>query len=193
MKQCDALIIGGSAGSLEVLFHILPLINTDITFAIIIVLHRRPGNDEILTRLLAFKTKLKVTEIKKKKKIEDGTIYIAPSDYHLLIEKDRTFSLDHSEKINYSRPSIDVTFQSAAEVYKDKLACLLLSGSNIDGIEGLKKVKYFGGKVIIQNPESAAMSFMPLQAELNVNVDKVLSVEMMADYINGLSQTHNSL
>ncbi len=193
MKQCDALIIGGSAGSLDVLFQVLPLINTDITFPIIIVLHRKAGNDDVLTRLLSFKTKMKVTEIEEKEKIREATIYIAPSDYHLLIEKDRTFSLDHSEKVNYSRPSIDVTFQSAAEVYKDKLVCLLLSGSNIDGIEGLKKVKYFGGEVIIQNPESATMPFMPSQAELNVDVDEILPIGMMANYINGLSQTHNSL
>lgn len=193
MKQCDALIIGGSAGSLDVLFQVLPLINTDITFPIIIVLHRKAGNDDVLARLLRFKTKMKVTEIEEKEKIREATIYIAPSDYHLLIEKDRTFSLDHSEKVNYSRPSIDVTFQSAAEVYKDKLVCLLLSGSNIDGIEGLKKVKYFGGEVIIQNPESATMPFMPSQAELNVDVDEILPIGMMANYINGLSQTHNSL
>lgn len=193
MKQCDALIIGGSAGSLDVLFQVLPLINTDITFPIIIVLHRKAGNDDVLARLLRFKTKMKVTEIEEKEKIREATIYIAPSDYHLLIEKDRTFSLDHSEKVNYSRPSIDVTFQSAAEVYKDKLACLLLSGSNIDGIEGLKRVKHFGGEVIIQNPESATMPFMPSQAELNVDVDEILPIGMMANYINGLSQTHNSL
>ncbi|MEO9004291.1 MAG: chemotaxis protein CheB [Ginsengibacter sp.] len=188
MKQCDALIIGGSAGSLDVLFQVLPFIKSDIAFAIIIVLHRKAGNDSILPGLLNFKTKLQVREVEEKEKILAATIYIAPSDYHLLIENDHTFSLDRSEKVNYSRPSIDVTFQSAAEVYKDHLVCLLLSGSNIDGIEGLKRVKYFGGKVIIQNPESAAMPYMPAQAELNVDVDKILPINEMADYINALSQ-----
>lgn len=187
MKKCDALLIGGSAGSLDVLFQILPLIRSDITFAIIIVLHRKAGNDAILPGLLNFKTKLPVREIEEKEKIMAATIYIAPSDYHLLIEKNHTFSLDCSEKVNYSRPSIDVTFQSAAEVYKDQLVCLLLSGANIDGIEGLKSVNHFGGRVFIQNPQSAAMPYMPAQAALNVEVDKILPINEMADYINGLS------
>lgn len=188
MKKCDALIIGGSAGSLDVLFQVLPFIKRDISFAIIIVLHRKAGNDAILPGLLNFKTKLKVREVEEKEKILAATIYIAPSDYHLLIEHDHTFSLDHSEKVNFSRPSIDVTFQSAAEVYKEHLTGLLLSGSNIDGIEGLKLIKYFGGEVVIQNPETAAMPYMPAQAELNVKVDKILLVSEMADYINGLSK-----
>lgn len=188
MKQCDALIIGGSAGSLDVLFQVLPQIKSNITFAIVIVLHRKAGNDNILPELLNFKARLNVKEIEEKEKILPATVFIAPSDYHLLIESNRTFSLVHSEKVNYSRPSIDVTFQSAAEVYKDHLVCLLLSGSNIDGTEGLKSVKYFGGKVMIQNPESAAMPYMPVQAELNVDVDEILHINEIADYINGLYQ-----
>ncbi|HEY5464374.1 MAG TPA: chemotaxis protein CheB [Hanamia sp.] len=189
MKNCDAFIIGGSAGSLDVLLKVLPSINSAISFPIIIVLHRKPGADQLLTDLLSSKTKLLVKEIEEKEKINDASIYIAPSDYHLLIENNQTFSLDNSEKINYSRPSIDVTFQSAAEVYTDKLVCLLLSGSNDDGIEGLKKVKENGGKVIIQNPRSAVVSYMPAQAELKVNIDAILEIEEMADYINQLSES----
>lgn len=186
MKNCEALVIGGSAGSLDVLIKVLPFIAIDITFPIIIVLHRKKGTDSLLSDLLSSKTSLKVKEVEEKEDILPKTIYIAPSDYHLLIEKDITFSLDYSEKVNYSRPSIDVTFQSAAEVYKDKLACLLLSGSNADGVNGLITVKEFGGEIAVQDPKTAQADYMPNQAILKTDVDKILDVEVMADYINRL-------
>jgi two-component system chemotaxis response regulator CheB len=186
MTNCKALVIGGSAGSLDVLLKVLPLIRLDITFSIIIVLHRKQGTDSLLSDLLSTKTKLLVKEIEEKEIILPRTIYIVPSDYHLLIEKDFTFSFDYSEKVNYSRPSIDVTFQSAAEVYKDKLVCLLLSGSNADGVNGLRTVKGFGGEVVVQDPDTAQVAYMPAQAILRASVDSVLQIEIMADYINKL-------
>ncbi|RZK59497.1 MAG: chemotaxis protein CheB [Pedobacter sp.] len=187
MKNCEALVIGGSAGSLDVLIKVLPSIDVDIKFPIIIVLHRKKGTDSLLSDLLSTKTILKVKEAEEKENILPKTIYIVPSDYHLLFEKDLTFSLDYSEKVNYSRPSIDVTFQSAAEVYKDKLVCLLLSGSNADGVNGLTMVKEFGGEVAVQNPKTAQVDYMPNQAILRVNVDEILDIEQMADYINKLN------
>ena len=188
MKHCNAFIIGGSAGSLDVLLKVLPSLDLLLSFPIIIVLHRKPGTDNVLTGLLSSKTKLPVKEVEEKEKINRSTIYIAPSDYHLLIENNKTFSLDASEKVNFSRPSIDVIFQSAAEVYRENLVCLLLSGSNNDGIEGLKKVKENGGTAIIQNPLSAAVSYMPEQAALHVKIDEVLEIEDIAGYINQLSK-----
>lgn len=184
MKGCKALIIGGSAGSLDVLLKVFPDIDKDITFPIVIVVHRKKGTDSLLTDLLAAKTLLKVKEAEEKEMLLAGTIYIAPSDYHLLIEKDFIFSLDTSEKINYSRPSIDVTFHSAAEVYKDKLVCLLLSGSNNDGVNGLIEVKKFGGEILTQDPASAQVDYMPKQAILKAKIDHILRVEEMANYIN---------
>ena len=184
--SCDAFIIGGSAGSLDVLLKILPVIDPNIKFPIIIVIHRKHGSDSLLPDLLSSRTKLIVKEIDEKEKSEAGTVYIAPSDYHLLIEQDRTFSLDYSEKVNYSRPSIDVTFQSAAEVYKEKLCCLLLSGSNADGVNGLKSVKSYGGTALIQDPATAQVSYMPAQAQLHVDIDSVLNIEEISSYINSL-------
>lgn len=186
MKNCAALIIGGSAGSLDVLFKVLPAISTAITFPIIIVVHRKQGTDSLLSNLLATKTLLKVKEVEEKEKVLPGSVYIVPSDYHSLIEKDETFSLDYSEKVNYSRPSIDVTFQSAAEVYQDKLVCLLLSGSNADGVNGLITVKRFGGTTIVQDPRTAQVDYMPAQAILRAKIDEVLPIDEMADYINNL-------
>ncbi len=187
MKKCEAFIIGGSAGSLDVLLKVLPLINAAIRFPIVIVVHRKHGTDSLLPDLLSSRTKLKVKEVDEKEPLIAGTIYIAPSDYHLLIEQDRTFSLDYSEKINYSRPAIDVTFQTAAEVYKEKLACLLLSGSNSDGVNGLKTVKLWGGTALIQDPKTAQVAYMPAQAQANVKIDSVLSIEDIAEFINLLS------
>ena len=186
-SKCDALIIGGSAGSLDVLLKVLPVLNPAIDFPILIVVHRKHGTDSLLPELLSGRTKLAVKEVEEKEQIVPGTIYIAPSDYHTLIERDHTFSLDYSEKVNYSRPAIDVTFQTAAEVYKDKLVCVLLSGSNADGVNGLKSVKLFGGKAVVQDPESAQVAYMPAQAVAQVKIDHVLAIEDMAEFINLLS------
>lgn len=187
MINCKALVIGGSAGSLDVLIKILPSISLDITFPIIIVVHRKQGTDSLLSELLATKTALMVKEVEEKELILPRTIYVAPSDYHLLIEKDLTFSLDYSEKVNYSRPSIDVTFQSAAEVFSTQLVCLLLSGSNADGVNGLIAVNGYEGEAVVQDPSSAQVNYMPAQAILRARIDRVLKIEEMAHYINSLS------
>ncbi|MGQ7853582.1 chemotaxis protein CheB [Pedobacter sp. WC2501] len=184
---CNALIIGGSAGSLDVLLEIFPALRNDIHFPIIIVVHRKASNESLLTDLLKSRTTLAVGEAEEKEFLIPGKVFIAPADYHTLIEEDRSISLDYSEKINYSRPSIDVTFQSAAEVFKEKLVCILLSGSNADGVEGLKIVNNYGGKVVIQNPNTAIMPYMPQQAVINVKPHVILDSLDMADYINKLN------
>ena len=184
---CSALIIGGSAGSLDVLLEIFPALRNDIRFPIILVVHRKASNESLLTDLLKSRTTLAVGEAEEKEFLIPGKVFIAPADYHMLIEEDRSISLDYSEKINYSRPSIDVTFQSAAEVFKEKLVCILLSGSNADGVEGLKIVNNYGGKVVIQNPNTAIMPYMPQQAVINVKPHVILDSHDMADYINKLN------
>jgi len=187
MGKCDAMIIGGSAGSLDVLLKVLPLLDPALSFPIVIVIHRKHGTDSLLPELLSGRTRLIVKEVDEKEPIVAGRIYIAPSDYHTLIEQDHTFSLDYSEKINYSRPAIDATFQTAAEVYKEKLVCLLLSGSNADGVNGLKSVNAWGGIVVIQDPATAQVAYMPEQAALHAKIDYTLRIEDMAEFINLLS------
>ncbi len=187
MNKCEALIIGGSAGSLSVLLSVLPELREELNFPVIIVLHRKPGKDSILTDLLSSKTKLRVKEVEEKEKILNSTVYIAPPNYHLLIEKDRSFSLDASEKVNFSRPSIDVTFESASEVFAENNVCLLLSGANSDGTAGLRKVKENGGMALVQNPESAVAVFMPQNALQSVEIDEVLEVKNMGAFINNLN------
>jgi two-component system, chemotaxis family, protein-glutamate methylesterase/glutaminase len=180
------LVIGGSAGSLEALLQFLPQLEKEIAFSIVIVLHRKTASESMLTNLLQSRTQLPVREIEDKEKILPSVIYIAPANYHVLIEKDDSFSLDVSEKVNYSRPSIDVSFETAADVYGPAAAALLLSGANADGTEGLKCIKEKGGRVLIQQPSSAGVSYMPQQALNEIDADAVLSTEAIAEYINAL-------
>jgi len=185
-SSCKLLVIGGSAGSLEVILKLLPRLRENLDLAIAIVLHRKSGGDYALSDLLASRTQLPVKDIEDKQPLEKGCIHVAPPDYHLLFEKDNTLSLDYSEKVNYSRPSIDVSFESASEIFGPGLACLLLSGANADGAKGLAAVKAAGGIVIVQNPGTAESPFMPQQAILNVDVDRVLDAKDMAAFINSL-------
>lgn len=174
ISDCKVVIIGGSAGSLNALMQILPDLKPLNGFAIVIVLHRKSTDDQTLEELIALKATIPVKLVEDKVPIEPGFIYIAPSNYHLLFERNHALSLDISEKINYSRPSIDVSFESAAEIYGDALVGILLSGSNTDGTFGLKAIKAAGGTVIVQNPTVAEMPFMPHNAILNTDPDLVL-------------------
>ena len=179
------MLIGGSAGSLEALLQFLPSLPVLNRLAIVVVVHRRSG-ESLLPELLNDKTAWVVKEAEEKEKIEPGTLYVAPADYHLLIEQDRTFSLDYSEKVNYSRPSIDVTFEAAAEIYGASAIALLLSGANQDGTEGLRKIKQAGGYVMVQNPAEAAVSYMPQHAIDSTAVDNVIRVADAASCIRQL-------
>lgn len=187
IKDCKVLIIGGSAGSLEVLIELLPQLNFIPSFAIVLILHRKSSEDSTLEELISFKTKIPVKEVEDKTPLQSGFIYIAPSDYHLLFENNGMLSLDTSEKINYSRPSIDVSFESAAEVYGPALVGILLSGANADGTEGLLAIKKAGGAIIVQMPETAQMPFMPNNAMLNTNPHHVLDVEGILNFIMAIN------
>lgn len=177
---------GGSAGSLDVLLQLLPNWSLPYPAALIIILHRKNDYDSSLTELLGAKSAWPVKEAEDKETITAGMVYIAPSDYHLFIEADHTFSLDYSEKINYSRPSIDATFETAATAYKERLACILLSGANADGTDGLKTVGAAGGKIIIQDVQSAGVPFMPAHALEHINPDAVLAPGRMLPFLQQL-------
>lgn len=183
ISGCKLLIIGGSAGSLEVLMKILPGLNTLPSFAIVLVLHRKSTEDTTLEELIAIKTNIPVREVEDKTPLLPGYLYVAPSDYHLLFEKNDVLSLDISEKVNYSRPSIDVSFESASEIYGESLVGLLLSGANADGTEGLLAIKKAGGTTVVQNPESAQMPTMPQNAITYTAPDYILDVEHILKFI----------
>ncbi|NTS40345.1 chemotaxis protein CheB [Flavisolibacter sp. BT320] len=181
------LLIGGSAGSLEAILQFLPGLKREPTLAIVLVLHRRAG-ESMLTELLQDKTDWQVKEAEEKEAIVPGTLYIAPADYHLLVEKDGSFSLDYSERVHYSRPAIDVTFETAAEAYGPAVIALLLSGANQDGTAGLRKIKEAGGLVLVQDPEDAVVSYMPKFALDHIDVDKVMKAGGVALFVKSLLQ-----
>ncbi|WP_289057829.1 chemotaxis protein CheB [uncultured Flavobacterium sp.] len=188
ITNCKVIIIGGSAGSLQALLQILPFIKKPVSFAIVIVVHRKTSDEQTLEDLIALKSQMIVKEVEDKVKLESGFIYIAPSNYHLLFERNETLSLDTSEKINYSRPSIDVSFESAAEIYGNHLIGILLSGSNSDGTIGLRAIQAFGGISVVQNPLSADMPFMPNNAILHTVPNFVLSTDEILEFIKEINQ-----
>lgn len=188
IKDCKVVIVGGSAGSLQALLQILPFIEPPTTYAMVIVVHRKNSDEQTLEDLIALRAKIKVKPVEDKTPLQIGNIYIAPSNYHLLFEKNETLSLDTSEKINYSRPSIDVSFESAAEIYGRNLVGILLSGSNSDGTFGLKAIQKAGGMTIVQNPLSADMPFMPNNAILHTNPDLILNTEEILEFLQELTK-----
>lgn len=184
--ECKLLMIGGSAGSLDVLLEVFPRIKANLSFPIVIILHRKNTADMTLTELLTSKTNLQVKEVEDKENIYNSVVYVAPPDYHVLIEKTKQFALDYSEKVNYSRPSIDVCLESASEIYGAGLVCIILSGANNDGTEGAKKVKLKGGIVVAQEPQTAIVPFMPESVIKELQPSYILKPHEMITFINAL-------
>jgi len=180
------IAIGGSAGSLDTILNIIAnsFLNNNIFY--IVVLHRKSDNDSLLAGLFSSRTKFKVKEVEDKDSISPGYIYIAPPDYHLLVENENCFSLDSSEKIYFSRPSIDVTFESVAQVFGDAVIGVLLSGANADGAQGLSIIKQTGGFTIVQDPKSAEVDFMPRQAIEQLEPDAIVNAAQLPAFLNNL-------
>lgn len=185
-EPLKVLLIGGSAGSLNVLLKVLPELTADLLLVIVIIVHRKNTPDTALAELLASRTTLPVKEIEDKQPLKAGRIYLAPADYHILFENNGSVSLDVSEKVNFSRPSIDVAFESAAYVYKQRLTALLLSGASADGTKGLLEIKNQKGYIAVQEPSTAESPYMPQQALNLIPACPVLAPEQMANFINHL-------
>lgn len=178
------MIIGGSAGSLEVILRIFDCLPPHVAMTIVVVIHRKSSSETTLIDLLSSKTSVSVREVEDKEPLLPDTIYIAPPDYHLLIENEHQFSLDWSEKVHHSRPSIDVTFASAAEVFKNTVIGVLLSGANADGAAGLCVIKSFDGLAIVQDPATAEVAFMPGQAVQMNCADKIIGSEELPVFLS---------
>lgn len=182
----ELVVIGGSAGSLQVIIEMIKHLDIRIAVPIVLVIHRKAQSGDVLKTLLQQFTKIPVIEVEDKTILEDNTIYIVPADYHLLFENTGYMSLDSSEKMNYSRPSIDVTFRSAAEIYREHLVGVLLSGANADGVEGLSYIKKNNGRVWIQDPKTAEVEYMPRHAIEEIDYDLIIKPAGLAAYINQL-------
>jgi len=188
MKPVKLIVIGGSAGSLQIILNFLAAIPRDFPLPILIVLHRNGVFESNLEELFASRTKAPVKEVEEKELIMPGTIYICPADYHVLLEKDRTFSLDYSERVHFSRPSIDVTFRSAADAFGEELVALLLSGGNADGVDGLQYIKTRGGVAVVQDPATAEVPYMPQQAVTRGEIDFIVPAIEIPAFLLGLAR-----
>jgi len=184
-----AIVIGVSFGGLNILKTLLPALPADFCLPIIIVQHVGAHSENYWIDLLNGMCKLTVKEADEKEIITKGNVYIAPANYHLLVEKDHTLSLSTEQKVNFARPSIDVLFESAAEAYKDNLIGIILTGSNNDGANGLKKVKEGGGLTIVQDPHTAQSPYMPASAIAALSPDYILSIEKMINLLIGLNNS----
>ncbi|MDQ0781205.1 chemotaxis protein CheB [Chryseobacterium sp. W4I1] len=182
----ELVVIGGSAGSLQVILGMLKKLKEKLSFPIVLVVHRKAYSNNILQTLLQQFIAIEVVEIDDKTEIQNNKVYVVPADYHLLFENKKLMSLDFSEKMNYSRPSIDVTFKSAAEIYGKNMVGVLLSGANADGVEGLSYIKKNKGQVWIQDPETAEVDYMPRHAVQEIAYDQLIKPDNLADFINQL-------
>lgn len=178
------IIIGGSAGSFEVVLSILEGLDINVIIPIIIVLHRPKNTESFLEKQLQLRTHYIVKEVETNEFMKEGYIYTVPADYHLLLENNKSFSLDTSETVNFSRPSIDVTFESFSEVLKEDCCGILLSGSNKDGAIGLKRIAENGGFTIVQDLIEAEFNMMPKAAVEIYKNHQILSLEKIIKNLN---------
>ncbi len=188
-RLCRAVVLGCSAGGMDAAAALLDQLGPEFQLPLIAVQHRQSGHDDALAHFYSSHTHLTVSEAVEKERILAGHLYLAPPDYHLLIEQDETFSLSVEEKVNYCRPAIDVLFESAADVYGFSLIGIILSGANRDGALGLKRVKERGGLALIQTPETAQFPEMPRSALRAVQPDHVLSPADMGRFLTKLRST----
>lgn len=185
-KETNIIVMGGSWGGLQASLSVLSGLPANFKIPVLLVLHRLKNFESDLQGIFRNKLSMLVQEVEEKEKICAGTVYIAPSNYHVLIEKDQTFSLDVSEYENYSRPSIDVTFKSASEVYGAGTMGILLSGASKDGSRGLKEIHEKGGIVLVQDPEEAEVETMPKSAIKLIPDCKILTLKRIHELLFSL-------
>lgn len=187
----EAVVIGGSAGGLNALLTILGPLPADFKLPILVVLHRLPAPDNSLAFMLNESCRLQVKEADQLEIIKPGWVYIAPANYHLLVERDKTLSLSVDAKVCYSRPAIDVLFETAADAYLSGLIGIILTGANNDGTAGLKKIKQQGGLTIAQDPATAEAKIMPNSAIQENVIDQIYSLAEISSFLTRLSEPRN--
>ncbi len=185
-RRHRAVVIGLSAGGLNALHVLLPLIPMDFPLPLVVVQHVHPQQDRSFFESAGGLCLLPVREAEEKEPVVRGAVYFAPANYHLMIELDRSFSLSIDEKVNYSRPSIDVLFESAADVYGPGLIGIILTGASRDGAAGLRRIKENGGFTIVQDPVTAEFPVMPSAALDETEVDCVMNIQEIGRFLAGI-------
>lgn len=176
-KRYEAVVVGTSAGGMKALGDLIPGLPPGFPMAVIIVWHVHPQSGHFIIDHLEGKKKLPIGEADEKERAEPGRVYFAPPGYHLLVEHDRTFSLSIDKRVCWSRPSIDVLFESAAEAWRERLIGIILTGANNDGAKGLRKIRDLGGLTMAQDPEEADYDAMPRAAIASGGAELVLPLQ----------------
>lgn len=185
-QSIKAVVIGASAGGVQALLQILPSLPASYPLPVLIVVHVPPDRDNALVSLFQARCQIQVREAEDKEPILPGVVYFAPSDYHLLVEKDGTLSLSSDELVNHSRPSIDVLLESAADAFGSELVGVILTGANDDGARGLQAVVEAGGVAIVEDPAEAYASAMPAASLRASPSAKAMKVAAIASYVSSL-------
>jgi two-component system chemotaxis response regulator CheB len=185
-RAFDAVVLGGSAGGTEVMALLLASLPADFAPAVLIVSHLPADTPSYLVESLRYRCRLPVVEPDSGESVVAGRVHVAPPGYHMLVDDDRTIALSIDSSVRYSRPSIDVMFESAAHVYATRLLGILLSGANDDGSHGLEVIRAMGGVAWVQDPQTASSATMPRAAIARGAVDDILSPTLMAQRLAAL-------
>ena len=181
----DLVVVGTSWGGLHALRTLIGGLPESFQMAVTLVQHRHRDSDHLLRTLLQENSSLRVWEVEDKMPLEHGHIYVAPPDYHTLVEPGH-FSLSTEAPVRFSRPSIDVTFSSAADSYSHRTVGIVLTGANADGADGLRRISDRGGLALVQDPETAESPIMPTAARKAVPRARLMSLEAMAAFLAAL-------
>ena len=184
--RTELIAIGTSLGGLNALMAVVRQLPRDLPAAIVAVQHRSASPDTGFVDLLQQCTALAVVEAEDKTALKPGTLFVAPADYHLLVEDRESLALSTDPPVRSARPSIDVLFESAADAYGDAVVGVLLTGASADGAAGLARIKQRGGRVIVQDPATAECATMPSAGIAATAVDYVLPLERIADHLLSL-------
>lgn len=189
MTAVRLVVVGGSWGGLDALGRLVAPLEEECSLALAVALHRATNPPEgALVSYVQARCRLPVTEAEDKDAIEPGRLYLAPADYHLLVEPGR-FALSIDAPVHYCRPSIDVLFESAADAYAEASIAVLLTGANNDGCRGMGHVKRRGGMTVVQEPGTAVRREMPDAAIASGAVDRVLPLDQITALLNELGRT----
>ncbi len=181
----DLVVVGTSWGGLAALRSLVGGLPEEFSMAVVLVQHRHKDSDHLLRVLLQERTSLPVCEVEDKMPLEHGRVYVAPPDYHTLVEPGH-FSLSTEAPVRYSRPSIDVTFTTAADSYAHRVVGVILTGANADGAEGLRRISDRGGMALVQDPATAESALMPTAAMRAVPRARVMPLDGIMHFIGTL-------
>lgn len=189
-RQIEAIVVGASAGGLQALSVLLVGLVETFRLPIVVVVHMPEDKDSKLAEIFRLRLEIDVKEADEKETLHPGTLYFAPPGYHLLIEQDKTLSLSREERVHFSRPSIDVLFESAADVFGEHLCGVLLTGANEDGAAGLRAIHRAGGLTVVQDPAEAFVPTMPEAALKLFTPDFILPVRDINTLLVELEQNN---